>query len=236
MRVIPAIDLREGACVQLVGGDYADERVRLPDPLAVADRWREAGFRELHVVDLDAATGRGDQSGLVERLVRGSGLPVQVGGGVRSRDRIARLLESGAARVVVGTAAFERPREFEAWAAEFPGRLIVAADVRGRDVVTRGWDARAGLDLADAFAPLASLPLAGVLVTAVHQEGRMQGPDLLLVSIARSLCPFPLIASGGISTMDHLAALSTHGADAAVLGMALYTGALDARTAAGGTT
>ena len=233
MRVIPAVDLREGACVQLVGGDYADERVRLPDPVAVAARWREAGFRELHVVDLDAATGAGDQSSLLERLVRETGLPVQAGGGVRDRGRIARLLGAGAARVVVGTAAFERPHEFAEWAAEFPGRLVVAADVRGLDVVTHGWSAGTGLPITLALTALAALPLAGVLVTAVHREGRLQGPDLPLLDLVRPLCPFPLIASGGITTMQDLTALAALGADAAVLGMALYTGALDARAAAG---
>lgn len=232
MRVIPAIDLRAGACVQLVGGDYADERVRIADPCAVVERWQAAGFRELHLIDLDAATGRGDQVELLERLIRRSRMPVQVGGGVRDRDRIRRLLDAGAAHVVVGTVAFEQPERLATWAEEFPGRLVVATDVREREVVTRGWAGSSGLEVDIAVARLSGLPLAGVLVTAVHREGRLQGPDLGLISHLRPLTAFPLIASGGISTMQDLSDLAGCGADAAVLGMALYTGSLDSRLAA----
>jgi phosphoribosylformimino-5-aminoimidazole carboxamide ribotide isomerase len=226
MKAIPAIDLREGACVQLVGGSYEDERVRLPDPLEVARRWREAGFSSLHVVDLDAATGRGSNTAVIEHLVRDA--DVQVGGGVRDEAAVERLLSLGAARVVVGTRGIEDAPWLEAVTKAFPGRVVLAADVKGRAVVTRGWAATTSLDVVGLLERVKALPLAGVLVTAVHLEGQLQGTDLGLFRDVVAASAFPVIASGGVTTADDLRALHTTGCHAAVIGMALYTGRLDA--------
>ncbi|MCA2977279.1 MAG: 1-(5-phosphoribosyl)-5-[(5-phosphoribosylamino)methylideneamino] imidazole-4-carboxamide isomerase [Myxococcaceae bacterium] len=226
MKAIPAIDLREGACVQLVGGAYEAERVRLPDPLDVARGWREAGFGSLHVVDLDAATGRGSNAALIEQLVRGA--DVQVGGGVRDEAAVARLLALGAARVVVGTRGVEDAAWLEAVARAHPGRVVLAADVKGRAVVTRGWAATTTLDVLALLARVRALPLAGVLVTAVHLEGQLQGTDVGLFREVVAASPVPVIASGGVTTADDLRALQSTGCHAAVIGMALYTGRLDA--------
>jgi phosphoribosylformimino-5-aminoimidazole carboxamide ribotide isomerase len=223
---LPAIDLREGACVQLVGGSYAAERVRIRDVVAVASRWRDAGFSRLHVVDLDAATGAGSNHDVILRLLD-SGDDVQVGGGVRTSDDVARLLGAGASRVVVGTRALEESRWIERTSARFPDRIIVAADVRANVPVVRGWS-RPGPESLDALIErLAALPLAGLLVTAVDVEGQLAGPHLALVDHVRSRSMLPLIASGGITTMQDLQALARCGADAAVIGMALYQGVLD---------
>lgn len=230
MKALPAIDLREGACVQLVGGSYEAERVRLPDPLEVAARWRDAGFQGLHVVDLDAATGRGDNARLVEALA--TGFDVQVGGGVRDEARVERLLSLGARRVVVGTRAIEDSRWLEAMARRFPSTLVVAADVQGREVVTRGWQAKAGLTVDALLDRIEALPLAGVLVTAVHLEGRQQGTDLALFEAVVSRSRHAVIASGGVTSVGDLRALSTAGCAAAVIGMALYTGRLDPKLVA----
>jgi len=228
---MPAIDLREGACVQLVGGAYERERVRLPDPVAVAHRWRDCGFRALHVVDLDAATGRGGNAAAIAALLSAGG-EVQVGGGVRDEATIARWLDAGAARVVIGTRAIEDPAWLAEAATRFPGRLVVALDERGGQVATHGWT-RAHAEGADErAAALASLPLAAVLVTAVDREGRLAGPDLDLVERVSSRVPHPVHASGGIASLEDLRAVGSRGAAAAVLGMALYTGALDARAVA----
>ncbi|MDZ4675684.1 MAG: 1-(5-phosphoribosyl)-5-[(5-phosphoribosylamino)methylideneamino] imidazole-4-carboxamide isomerase [Gemmatimonadota bacterium] len=227
MKAIPAVDLREGCCVQLVGGSYAEERVRLDDPVAVARHWGEIGFSTLHVVDLDAALGQGDNVGLIARILALPGLEVSVGGGVRTGDQIDALLEAGASRVVVGTRAIEDPEWLEAMAAQFPRRLIVAADVRGREIVTRGWTIAGGIEVAPYLILLEMVPLAGVLVTAVHQEGRLAGPDLPLIRDCVSAASVPLIASGGIASIEDIRALQGAGAASAVLGMALYTGAVD---------
>jgi phosphoribosylformimino-5-aminoimidazole carboxamide ribotide isomerase len=227
--LIPAVDLREGACVQLVGGSYDDERVRLDDPLEVARGWARAGFRRLHVVDLDAATGRGSNAEVIRTILAEPSIEAEVGGGVRSAEHIRRLLDQGARHVVVGTRAIEEPAWLDTVASEFPRRLIVAADVSGRTVVTRGWAESAGRDVLDVLETLEALPLAGVLVTAVHREGRLEGADLTLMRELAAGSRLPLFASGGITTMDELRSLAGIGIHAAILGMAIYTGALEPR-------
>ncbi len=227
MRAIPAVDLRQGACVQLVGGRPEDERVRVDDPVDAARRWREAGFTSLHVVDLDAALGGSPQDDLIARVVADGGLPCSVGGGVRDVARIERLFELGAARVVVGTRAIADPAFLAEVCARWPERIVLAADVRGHEVQVRGWTEGTGITLASLLQRVEAFALGGVLVTAVHVEGKMTGPDVSLVREARSQTLFQLIASGGVGTMDDLQRLQDAGADAAVLGMALYTGALD---------
>jgi phosphoribosylformimino-5-aminoimidazole carboxamide ribotide isomerase len=229
---IPAIDLRDGHCVQLVGGDYADERVRLDDPLAVAREWVSAGFSRLHVVDLDAATARGNNARLIRELLRESTVPVQVGGGVRQESHIERWLDDGVAFVVVGTRAVQDDSWREEMAFRFPGQLIIAADVRERRVVTNGWAGESNLDVLDFIEQCNTLPLAGVLVTAVHREGRMEGTDLPLMDDVAERSAWPVLASGGIASANDLRALEHRGLAGAVLGMALYTGALDARRTA----
>ena len=229
MKALPAIDLREGAVVQLVGGSYTEEKVRLPDPLAVARQFTEAGFDTAHVVDLDAALGKGHNDTVIARLCKDTRLALQVGGGVRDDARVKALLDAGVERVVIGTRAIEDRGFRERVALAYPKRVIIAADVRGRRVLTRGWQEQSALQLSDLLEQLKELPLAGVLITAVHVEGSLQGPDL---SLYEERGVHPIIASGGIASMEDLRALQSLGVDAAVLGMALYTGALDAREVA----
>lgn len=227
MIVIPAIDLREGACVQLVGGSYADERVRRDDPTEVAREWTQFGFRRIHLVDLDAATGRGANRALVRAVLRESGVPVQVGGGVRDLDRLEELLDDGAEWVIVGTRAIEEPEWLEDVASKHPGRLIVAADVRDRRVVTRGWARTLPEHIDDVVEELNALPLAALLVTAVHKEGQLDGTDLPLMEDVAEASRFPVFAAGGVTTVDEVRALEHRGVAGAVVGMALYTGAMD---------
>lgn len=227
MIAIPAVDLREGACVQLVGGDYANERVRLADPVAVAREWTRYGFRRLHVVDLDAATGRGSNRDVVNELLREIPAEVQVGGGVRSSSAVEDLVANGARAVIVGTRAFEDADWLARLAHTYPNEILVAADVRDRRVVTHGWTRTLPREIIDVTEELSALPLAGLLVTAVHREGRMQGADLFLMEDVVEAATFPVYASGGIASLADLRALADRGVAAAVIGMALYTGAID---------
>jgi len=228
-----AIDLRCGRVVQLVGGRPEAERISLPDPGAVARQWVEAGFAALHVVDLDAALGAGDNAAAIAAILAAAGdLPVQVGGGVRTTEHAETLLANGAMRVVVGTRAVEDPAWLEQLAARFPDRIVVAADVRGDDVVVRGWTVATEHSAAEFLAGLASIPLAAALVTDVAREGRMCGVDVARFAALARATTHPLIASGGIAAAADLDALAGAGAAGAVLGMALYTGALDARAIA----
>ena len=228
MIAIPAVDLRGGFCVQLVGGNFADERVRLDDPTAVAREWVRAGFSRLHVVDLDAATARGTNMGVIRDILRESAVPVQVGGGIREQSQIEQLLDDGATWVIVGTRAVEDEHWRNEMALRFPGRLIVAADVRERRVVTGGWTQTSNHDVIDFVESLRGLPLGGVLVTAVHLEGRLEGTDLALMEATANASAWPVFASGGITSADELRALEHRGLAGAVLGLALYTGVLDA--------
>lgn len=232
MIVIPAVDLRAGKCVQLVGGSYDAESVRLDNPAEVARGWTEQGFQRLHVVDLDAATGRGSNAPIVHDILHDVDATIQVGGGVRESDDIERLLRQGAEWVVVGTRALTDSWWLEEVTRDFPGRIIVAADVRGRRIVTHGWSRTGGRDVLSCIDELNEHALAGVLVTAVHLEGQMQGADLFLMEDVVESSTHPVIASGGISSAVDLRNLAERGVAAAVVGMALYTGALDARATA----
>jgi phosphoribosylformimino-5-aminoimidazole carboxamide ribotide isomerase len=210
-----------------VGGRPEEERVSLPDPLEVARRWWDAGFRQLHVVDLDAALGDGDNAELVRRLCTATDAVVQVGGGLRDDDRVAAVLDAGAWRAIVGTRAVDDRAWLEALARRYPERIVVAADVRDGVVLRQGWTEAAGPAVGDFVAGLADLPLAGVLCTDVGREGRMAGIDRAALAAVIGASPHPVQASGGITSLADLAALDAMGAAGAVLGMALYTGVLD---------
>jgi phosphoribosylformimino-5-aminoimidazole carboxamide ribotide isomerase len=233
MIAFAAIDLRGTRVVQLVGGNTDDERVSLPDAAAVARDWVRIGFTALHVVDLDAALGLGSSAAAIDSVIAASGdARVQVGGGVRTSERVQELLESGAATVVVGTRGVIDRTWLDEIAAHWPDRIVLAADVRGTDVVVHGWTARAGMTIDELLGGIADFPLAGVLVTDVAREGSMSGADTEGFRRLASASPHPVLASGGIASAADLAALSRAGVAGAVVGMALYTGALDAAAVA----
>lgn len=228
MIAIPAVDLRDGACVQLVGGDYAEERVRIADPVAVASKWADLGFRRLHVVDLDAATGKGSNAAVIDEILSSVDAEVQVGGGVRSTTRIEELIENGARRVVIGTRALEDESWLRSAAAQFPDRLILATDVRGRNVSVNGWTGTLDRDVVDVARKLQALPLASLLVTAIDVEGSMRGPAIDLTREVVAATTLSVTASGGIGGIADLHSLAHVGAAQVVIGMALYTNRIDA--------
>ncbi len=232
MIAIPAVDLRGGRCVQLVGGRPEDERVSLPDPVGVAARWREAGFSSLHVVDLDAALGSGDNTEIVRTIVSEAEVELQVGGGIRSDARAEELLDAGADRIVVGTKALDDPEWFAALAARWPGRVMIALDTRDGTVLRKGWTEATALQVESYLQTLDALPLAGVLSTDVGREGRLAGIDRDGCARVIEASSWPVCISGGITDLDDLILLEDAGAASVVLGMALYTEALDPREVA----
>jgi phosphoribosylformimino-5-aminoimidazole carboxamide ribotide isomerase len=232
MIAVPAIDLRGGEAVQLVGGEPGSERIRIPDPLSLARRWAAAGFTELHIVDLDAALGQGDSRAAAELVMREGGLPCQAGGGIRDDEAIETMLGAGATRVIVGTRAIEDPAWLRAAAVRWSDRLVVAADARDGRIVTRGWTHDTSRRVDDFVARLDALPLAAVLVTDVGREGREQGVDIDLFERLAARTRLPLQAAGGVTTHDDLRGLREAGVTRAVLGMALYTGKLNPETTA----
>lgn len=227
MIVFAAVDLQQGEVVQLVGGRPEDIRVRWPDPVAVALKWEAAGFQALHVIDLDAARGTGSNLEWVTRIVERVSIPVQVGGGVRDSARARDLIAAGAATVITGTRALEDPQWLQQISNELPGRIVVAADVRGDVVLTRGWTETTTQRLSDVLARLNDASLAAVLITDVGREGQLTGIDAALFRGAVEVSRHPVYAAGGIAGRADLSTLREAGAAGAVLGMSLYTGAID---------
>jgi phosphoribosylformimino-5-aminoimidazole carboxamide ribotide isomerase len=232
MIAAPAVDLKGGRCVQLVGGRPEDERVSLPDPVAVAERWRALGFCTLHVVDLDGALNQGRNLDLVSRIASEVPGDLQVGGGIRSEALANDLVAAGADRIIVGTRAVDDLDWLRALADRHPGRVMVAADIRNGKVLHHGWTEALDLEIIGFLESLAGIPLAGVLCTDVGREGQVKGIDRGGVSRVLAAGTHPVWVSGGVSTLDELRFLDEEGAAGAVLGMALYTGALDAETLA----
>jgi phosphoribosylformimino-5-aminoimidazole carboxamide ribotide isomerase len=223
MIAVPAVDLRNGRCVQLVGGRPDVEKVSLPDPVDQAKYWWDLGFRHLHVVDLDAALGMGDNRGVVQEIVEATGAEIQVGGGVRSASDLEEIVALGVARVIAGTRAVEDPEWLQDMASRYPGRIMVAADVREGIVLRRGWTEATGVPIQAILDRLNPLPLAGVLCTDVSREGRMEGIDLQGAEAVIRGTRHRTWISGGITTMEEVRALDRAGATGAVLGMAIYT-------------
>lgn len=227
MHIYPAIDLRGGKVVQLVGGD--PDKVAVQEertPAQQAAHWKEAGARRLHVVDLDAALGGRNQWLDVGRILQ-TGLPVQFGGGVRSMLDVQKLLDLGVGRVIVGTQGVRNP----AWVRElttlWPDRILLAVDAHGRDVMVEGWTETTGLDVVELARAMDDADLAGFLYTNVAREGRMEGIDPDVIRDLRDATPHTeLVVSGGIRDLDDLAALADLDVDGVVLGMSIYKDAI----------
>ena len=218
--------------MQLAAGSYDQELIRIPDPVGVAVAWRQYGFRHLHVVDLDGVTGRGNNTTEIQAILGVTDIDVQVGGGIRSRDLIQSRLDDGAERVIIGTRALEDPDWLAEMSISFPGSIVVAADVRDRKVLSHGWTRTNPKLVLDLVEDLNGLPLAGVLVTAVHREEAMLGTDLPLMEDVAEAADFPVFASGGLGSLGDLRALADRGVAAAIIGISLYNGAIDPWAAA----
>ncbi|HXG72702.1 MAG TPA: HisA/HisF-related TIM barrel protein [Gemmatimonadaceae bacterium] len=228
MIAIPAIDLRDGIGVDPSGSD----RSSVGDALTLAQDWRDAGFKRLHLTDVDAATGQGSNSELLEEILTNSPLRCQVGGGIGKIAMVERLLSKGAAAIVVGGRALEDADWLESVTGLFPGSIIVAAHVRDRRVLNRGWTAAHARLVVDVVEELNSLPLAGVMITTVNHQQDVAEIDYPLLEAVADACEFPVTAAGDIRTMMDLRALADRGLAAAVIGGALYSGAINARVVA----
>lgn len=231
MIAIPAVDIRGGACVEPSTTEAETAGLPLGEPVGIARAWANAGFRRLHVVDVDAASGNGSNEARIEDIIRDNAIDIQAGGGIQSKEQIERLIEVGASLVVLGARAIDEPEWLAGAAEDFPGLLVVATDVRERRVVTRGWVRNIPIDIFDLIDDLDGLALGALLISAVHGTGR-DGADLSLLEDIAEACDFPVIAAGGAATMSDLRALEHRGISAVVLGSALYSGALDARAVA----
>lgn len=234
MDLYAAIDLRAGRCVRLDQGDYDRETVYGDDPVEIARAFEAAGAPWLHVVDLDAArTGDAANRGVVAAIAAAVGIPVQSGGGVRDEATAESLIGSGVARVVVGTAAVERPELVSRLAARHPGKVAVGLDHRTVDgrrmVAVRGWTQTSGVELVSMLGAVEAAGATAVVVTDIGRDGMLAGPDLEGLGDALATCGIDVIASGGVSSTADLASLSVLRAggrrlSGAVVGKAIYEG------------
>ncbi len=230
MLVIPAVDIQSGRAVRLLEGDPHRETVYFEDPVEAALHWQAQGARILHLVDLDAATGRGENRQVLQAVAKALSIPFQVGGGVRSLEAARALLALGAHRVVVGTLAVKAPevlgQMLEAWG---PERVVVSLDARGLEVVVSGWSEATAWQVPELAQRLWTMGLRTLIYTDVRRDGTLAGLDLEGVRAVRSAWPGFLIAGGGIASEADLLGLKHLGVEGAITGKALYEGRIDLR-------
>lgn len=234
LQILPSIDLRNGQVVRLKQGDYARQVSYNVDPIQVSRSFAQAGATWMHLVDLDGAKeGRSVQTELIARIIDGAELKVQVGGGVRSADDVRRLLNVGAARVVVGTRAIEDWKWFQELAQEreFAHRLVLALDAKEGLVATRGWTQTSKLMAVEVAKQVSDWPLAALLYTDVAKDGMLQGPNLHQTRLLAEAGRVPVIASGGVGNIEHVRQLCALPIWGALIGRSLYEGTLDLREA-----
>ncbi|MEE4120803.1 MAG: 1-(5-phosphoribosyl)-5-[(5-phosphoribosylamino)methylideneamino]imidazole-4-carboxamide isomerase [Paracoccaceae bacterium] len=229
MILYPAIDLKDGQCVRLLRGDMGSATIFGDDPAAQARSFAEAGCDWLHLVDLDGAfAGRPVNADAVRAILAAVDVPVQLGGGIRDRATIEAWLETGVARVILGTVAVEAPDLVHEAAAAHPGRIAVGLDARGGKVATRGWAEATEHEATDLARRFEDAGIAALIYTDIDRDGAMAGPNLAATAALARAVSIPVIASGGVSSLADLVALRDAGPIAgAISGRALYDGALD---------
>ncbi|MBM5825440.1 MAG: 1-(5-phosphoribosyl)-5-[(5-phosphoribosylamino)methylideneamino]imidazole-4-carboxamide isomerase [Cyanobacteria bacterium M_surface_10_m2_119] len=231
MQVIPAIDLLEGQCVRLHQGDYDQVTRFSDDPVAQALSWQQQGAERLHLVDLDGArTGQPVNDAAIRAITAALSIPVQLGGGVRTAERAEELLACGLDRVILGTVALEQPELVEELAARHPQRIVVGIDAKNGKVATRGWIEESSTEAGDLARRFSASPLAALICTDIATDGTLAGPNLSFLRTMAEASAVPVIASGGIGTLEHLLSLlplEAQGVSGVIVGRALYDGRVD---------
>jgi len=236
LEIIPAIDLKEGRCVRLVQGKMDQETVYYEDPLDAALYWAAQGAPRLHLVDLDGAvSGTPRNREAVQAIVDRVPIPVQLGGGIRGTTEIDRYLGMGVDRLILGTLACRDPTRAQELATRYPGKLLLGVDAANGFVAVHGWGDVTEVRAEELLASYPPVPIAAVVYTDIHRDGMLQGPNLDAMKRLLPVSPFPVIASGGISSrrdVENLARLADPKLCGAIVGKALYAGRLTYREAA----
>ncbi len=231
MIIIPAIDIKGGKCVRLKQGRREEETVFSEDPVQTARHWVDAGAEWLHVVDLDGAFEKRPVSQSIVRRIRDSvRIPIQVGGGVRNEDAVSMYMDMGADRVILGTAALSNPGRVEQAAARYPGRIALGIDAREGWVAVEGWTRTTRIQATDLARRFEGLGLSAVIFTDIHRDGMQTGPNVEATHAFASAISTPVIASGGVSSLEdirNLLPLEHAGVAGVITGKALYSGSLD---------
>lgn len=227
MIVFPALDIRDGKYVRLQKGDFNKETVFGEDPLQMAKTLEDKGAKFLHIIDLDGAKGEGkENSDLICEIVRNLSVPVQTGGGIRDFERIEKMLTEGIARVILGTAAFEDPSFLDEACRRFPGSIAVSIDVKDGFIATHGWQKVSSIKDEDFIKQITEWGVVAVIYTDISRDGMLKGINLEAILRIKAISSVPVIASGGITSINDLDALKQHNVYGAIIGKALYTGAI----------
>ena len=226
MIVIPAVDVLDHKVVQLVGGMPGSQQVVLEDPFEVAMDWVAKGAPYLHLVDLDAAFGKEDNSDVFCKIIREAGVPVEVGGGIRTEEQIEKYVKAGAERIVVGTKAVTDTEWLKEMANKFPNKLMLGLDMKDGKIAIKGWQESAPIAVEQMFRILETIPVVAVLHTDINVEGQQGGINRERVDRFCKDCPVTVIISGGVTTEEDAKAAAKSGAGGVVVGMALYKGTM----------
>ena len=225
MEIIPAIDLRNGKCVRLYQGDYGKETVFSNKPVEIALRWQSEGARRLHIVDLDGAA-RGEPGNLetIEDMIAAIDIPVQFGGGIRSIETIEQLFAAGVERAILGTVAVEKPDLVKEACQKFSDRIIISIDAKDRMVATRGWLQKSTVTAGELASKMIEIGVTRFIYTDISRDGTLTSPNFEAIAEILSQVNVPVIAAGGISSVQHLTRLAELGVEGAIVGKAIYTG------------
>jgi len=236
MLLIPAIDIKDGKCVRLRQGDMGDATIYSNDPLAMAERWIEAGARRLHIVDLDGAiSGKPENADIIHSIFEAHpSIPVQVGGGIRDEDTIQTYLDAGVSFVIIGTRAVTTPHFVSDVCLEFPGHIIVGLDARNGKLATEGWSKLSHHDAFDMAQRFEDDGVASIVFTDIGRDGMMSNINIESTVELCQQITIPVIASGGLASLDDIKALcivAGEGIEGAITGRAIYEGTLDFKQA-----
>jgi phosphoribosylformimino-5-aminoimidazole carboxamide ribotide isomerase len=234
MLVIPAVDMKDRKAVRLKQGKADQQTVYDEDPVHAARRWVELGARRMHVVDLDGAFGGTPKNldltlAIIKAVaeMKGTSCEIQIGGGLRSAEVVTQFMAAGVTRCVIGTKALEDRDFLRNLASRYPGRISVGLDAKDGQLVTKGWVEKSATLATDLVSTLYELPLGEVIYTDIDRDGMLKGPNLKRLKDMRDACTFPLIASGGITTLDHIKRCRELGCYGAIIGTAFYDGRLE---------
>lgn len=230
MRILPAIDLREGKCVRLVEGKIENETIFSDDPVAVAQSWQDLGAQMLHLVDLDGAfAGRPHNLEVIKEIVRTVKIPVQLGGGIRTLETVEQLLDLGVQRVVLGTVAINKPELVAEACAKYGDRVVVGIDAKDGLVAIEGWEATVEKTTLELAREMEKIGVKRVVFTDVRRDGTLKGPNIESIRELARNCNLAIVASGGVASLEDIKALKeleALGVDEVIVGKALYTGAV----------
>lgn len=223
MEIWPAIDIRGGNCVRLQQGDYARETVFGENPAEMAKFWVSQGAKRLHLVDLDGAKdGKPTNFDCIAELVKAVDIPCELGGGIRDEQTIDRLLSIGLARLVIGTLALKQPEWFRDMCDKYPGKLVLGIDAKNGFVATDGWLETSSTPAVTLAKQFENAPLAAIVYTDIATDGMMKGPNLPEMKAMQQQVNVPVVASGGVTTIDDVRNLSDAGLAGCIIGRALY--------------